>query len=59
MVRNQCKHFQIIHGSIDKSSKLPNKACTHLTLGILRKSQAFFWLRVFPAPKQKITPPQI
>jgi hypothetical protein len=30
----------------------------HWTLGILRGLQAFFWLRVFPAPKQSPRPPQ-
>jgi hypothetical protein len=29
----------------------------HWTLGILRGLQAFFWLRVFPAPKQSPRPP--
>ena len=29
----------------------------HLTCGILRHFQAFFWLRVFPAPKQNPRPP--
>jgi hypothetical protein len=30
----------------------------HWTLGILRDLQAFFWLRVFSAPKQSPHPPQ-
>ena len=30
----------------------------HWTLGILRDLQAFFWLRVFPAPKQNPRPPK-
>jgi 5-methylcytosine-specific restriction protein A len=29
----------------------------HLTCGILRHFRAFFWLRVFPAPKQNPRPP--
>jgi hypothetical protein len=29
----------------------------HPTCGILRGLQAFFWLRVFPAPKQNPRPP--
>ncbi|MDP1548296.1 MAG: hypothetical protein Q8L87_19960, partial [Anaerolineales bacterium] len=29
----------------------------HPTLGILRDLQAFFWLRVFPDPKQNPRPP--
>jgi len=29
----------------------------HWTLGILRHFQAFFWLRVLPAPKQSPHPP--
>ena len=29
------------------------------TGGILRDLQAFFWLRVFPAPKQNLSPPKI
>jgi len=31
----------------------------HWTLGILRDLQAFFWLRVFPAPKQSPRPPAL
>jgi len=30
----------------------------HWTLGILRDLQAFFWLRVFSAPKQSPRPPK-
>jgi hypothetical protein len=30
----------------------------HCMLGILRDFQAFFWLRVFFAPKQSPRPPQ-
>jgi len=30
----------------------------HWTLGILAHFQAFFWLRVFSAPKQSPRPPQ-
>ena len=41
-------------GSGSNATPLPD----HWTLGILRDLQAFFWLRVFHAPKQNPRPPQ-
>jgi hypothetical protein len=35
----------------------PRSFMVHLTLGILRDLQVFFWLQVFSAPKQSPRPP--
>ena len=43
--------------SISASMKAAEQS-VHWTLGILRDLQAFFWLRVFSAPKQSPRPPQ-
>jgi len=56
--------FQPVPAKSAQQGVLPWKMMTrhhsmvHWTLGILRDLQAFFWLRVFPAPRQNPRPPQ-
>jgi hypothetical protein len=46
-----------MNGSVLSQAECAQQS-VHWTLGILRDLGAFFWLRVFSAPKQSPRPPQ-